>query len=115
MSEQAGTSPTSESARALEAFETLPADSTYDTDEAHKAREGQWDTARPPVTGGDLLSESSYFELAVEISVRLPDGTAFEYREAVEKKSADDYDLDEASELVDVATEVMMRRVSRGS
>lgn len=107
MNDEQMTSPTSEGrADHGEAFEAAPADSEYDTDSVREDRV-------PTAVYNQLVSvPHEYFELGVEIIVRLPDGTRFTYEESVEKDAPDDYDLDEAATMLDAVTEVMTRRLT---
>lgn len=88
------------SERAVEAFRSLPADSEYDTDSKTDSKI-------------DQSAPEGYFELMVEVTVRLPDGTTLTYAESVQKDAPDDYDFDEATTLLDAATDVMSRRLGR--
>lgn len=91
------------SKRALEAYDTIPGDSEAKVD-------------YPPGTVFNQTflpkyeAEDSY-ELEVQMIVRLPDGVTIEYREAVVKESADDYDFPEAAAMADQVNNVIQNRI----
>lgn len=105
--QQKQTSPTSEteSGRAVEAYDSLPADS-----------EAKVDYPPGTVVNQTFLPKMEpvpYYELGVEISINLPDGTRLNYSEAVEKKDADDYDFDEVDATLWSALRVMRKRLGQ--
>lgn len=77
------------SARACEAWDSLPGDEIA-------------------VFGQELTTDPA--ELSVEIIVRTPDGTVMKYKERIEVQS-DDYTLDEAHELLEMAHRIMTARL----
>lgn len=54
-----------------------------------------------------------YFELAIEVRVQLPDGTTMEYSERVEKDAPDDYDFDEAFQMLSEGYKTLSTRLNR--
>jgi hypothetical protein len=101
--EKTPTTPASD--RAREAWESVPGDSEAAVD-------------YPPKTDGvvtNIINSAlpDYYELAVEINVRTPDGTVITHSEAVECKDEGDYSFDEAITMLDASYRVMADRLGR--
>lgn len=146
MSEQSMTSPATSgsdepvryadaSQRALEAYDSLPADSQYSTDPEERVRmaleasdtvfdESEVETIvkamTPLVVGHGVVNNNTflpkmdptpYYELGVDITVNFPDGTRVNYSEASEREAADDYDFDQAADLLADAVSVVRHRL----
>jgi hypothetical protein len=100
-----------ESQRAVEAFDSIPADSEAQVDYS-TARRYVGEHVGPAVQNVlNTFEGKEYYDLFVDVTVGLPDGTTLNYREAVEKDSPDDYDLDEAATIATSAFAVMLARL----
>ena len=124
----------SESKRALEAYDTLPADSEYSTDPEERVRmaleasdtvfdESEVETIvkamSPLVLGHGVVNNTflpkmdptPYYDLSVDVTVNLPDGVRINYSESSERAAADDYDFDQAADLLDEAVKIVRHRL----
>lgn len=100
-----------QSERALDAYDAIPGDSESKVDYPSDDHPAVKECSTVNNYGGLLGVAKDYFELEVEMTVRLPDGTVLVYREGSEKTGADDYDFPEALALVDVVSAVLRNRL----